>query len=177
MLYPCYQVLVNIISVKNRNMNNIYTNVHNLYNNYWGWGRGVYKLCHDPTRRNISARVTSQLNSLLMSMSSIKNSSWCSCDTFIHSGTAEVEIFKKKLLKKHKLYYVHGVIWSVLCNVCHSCRIVHCWTRTKWHWNQQGAVIWTQWMNSRRIDRTWTINHLLSIWHYSERFTQKVMKC
>lgn len=29
-------------------------------------------LCHDPSRRNISARVTSQLNSLLMSMSSIK---------------------------------------------------------------------------------------------------------
>lgn len=41
---------------------------------YGGWGRGAYKevLCHDPSRRNKSARVTSQLNSLLMSMSSIK---------------------------------------------------------------------------------------------------------
>lgn len=175
MLYPCYQVLVNIISVKNGNMNNIYTNVHNLYNNYWGWGRGVYKLCHDPTRRNISARVTSQLNSLLMSMSSIK----IVPDVFVTLsfilGLLKWKYLKRNYLKKHKLYY--GVIRSVLCNVCHSCRIVHCLTRTKWHWNQQGAVIWTQWMNSRRIDRTWTINHLLSIWHYSERFTQKVMKC
>lgn len=132
-------------------------------------------LCHDPSRRNISARVTSQLNSLLMSMSSIK----IVPDVFVTLsfilGLLKWKYLKRNYLKKHKLYY--GVIRSVLCNVCHSCRIVHCLTKTGWHWNQQGAVIWTQWMNSRRIDRTWTINHLLSIWHYSERFTQKVMKC
>lgn len=68
-------------------------------------------LCHDPTRRrNISARVTSQLNSLLMSMSSIK----IVPDVFVTLSFI-LGLLKWKYLKRNYLKnisYIMFMVWS-----------------------------------------------------------------
>lgn len=65
-------------------------------------------LCHDPSRRNISARVTSQLNSLLMSMSSIK----IVPDVFVTLSFI-LGLLKWKYLKRNYLKNISYIMFMV----------------------------------------------------------------
>lgn len=100
--------------MKNGNMNNIYTNVHKFTtiteDEGEVWTKPSTVLCHDPSRRNISARVTSQLNSLLMSMSSIK----IVPDVFVTLSFI-LGLLKWKYLKRNyfkNISYIIFMVWS-----------------------------------------------------------------